>query len=712
MSLLSLIRTEHNKLKGVSSHPERAGRVHLVQQQGGVTTDFEELDAYADYAKVYQAYVWVHKAVSRIAENFAPLPVRVINQDNQAKSHLITDLLTNVNDTMNAVDLWQRWVVHHMLGGEEFQEVVDDARGRPVELWPRRPDQVGVRPDTAPERALYPRVAGYTFGDEKDLIPPERMIHTKFYNPLSEWRGLAPCRAIREGIVIDVFAQAWSKAFLKSGARPDYAVIAPQGITTSEKEALETALMMKFSGQAGWHRPIILEQGVTDIKTFSFAPKDIEWLEQRKFSRDEVGSIFGVPDSLMGWGPDTYDTETKVLAAMRAFWTLTMLTLINHRDTSLNHFFTRVRPLLKAGEKIATDLSSVGILQEDIGPKLEQAGKFFALGYAPNDINARLGLGMPETEAGKVGYLPVNLLPVGGASPLATAPKALAAPAKSKKGAVVYGSPEHEALWKSYAAQLVPHERVMQRALKKDFQRQQSEVLRNLRGDKGKMWAAAIRESVVKDVPLPSSPADLLDWAAEAKFLAENYLHFFEETAKDFGQHQLDTLGVDLTFDLRNPAVEPAIRQMSIKFANDINQTTQDQIAAVLRDVLAEADAEGWGIPRIQQEIYGRISTVFDVRKSDYETERIARTEMNKAANKGNIEGMRQSGVVEKKGWLAALDDRTRDTHMEAHERYDAEPIALDAMFQVGADMMDAPGGGSLPEENISCRCTSYAAIE
>jgi len=706
MGFLSRIQAERDRLKGVSSHPELAGRVHLVQQQSGVTKVFDdEIGAFADYAKIYQAYVWVHKAVAKVAENFAPLPVRVVDADGKAKPHIITDLLSNVNDTMNPVDLWQRWIIHHLLAGESFQEVVDDKRGRPVELWPRRPDQIGLRPDISPERSLYPRVADYIFDDDdQNPIPPERMIHTKFYNPLNEFRGLPPIAAVREGIVIDLFAQAWSKSFLQRGARPDYAVIAPQGITTSEKEALETALMMKFSGQAGWHRPIILEQGITDIKTFSFTPKDIEWLDQRKFSRDEVGAIIGVPDALMGWGPDTYDTETKLLAALKAFWTLTMLALINHRDTGLTHFFSRVRPLLNAGERVATDLSGVGILQEDIAPKLEQAKSLFSLGYAPDAINERLKLGMPAGLPGmNTGYLPVNLLPTGAPSPVKTQPIAALSHRNGRetKAVIAYGSPQHEALWKTYAAQLVPHERAMQRQLKKDFQRQQNEVLRKLRGGKA-----------AKDGPIPTGPGDLLNWAAEAKFLADNYLHFFEETIQDFGQGQLDTLGVDLTFDLRNPHVVPAIQAMPIKFAEDINQTTQDQIAVVLREVLAEADAGGWGIPRIQQEIYGRISTVFDTRKSDYETERISRTEMNKAANKGNIEGMRQSGVVEKKAWLAALDDRTRDTHVEAHQRYQAEPIALDAMFNVGADMMQSPGEGNLPEEIINCRCTAVAIIE
>ena len=747
MSLLSRIEDERDRLRGkrekaISHRPDLANRVHVLQQWSDQTVA-AELNDYADYANVYGVYVWVHKAISKIAEALAPLPVRVVDGEDKAlDGHPLTLLLQAGNDSTSPADLWQSWVIHMLLGGESFFELVDDSRGRPVELWPRRPDEVKVRPDRAPERVLYPRVAGYVYGDGDDLIEPENMWHSRFYNPLSPWRGLAPIAAAREGITIDLFAQAWSKAFLKSGARPDYAVIAPQGITQTEREEIESKLMQKFSGSDNWHRPMVLEEGVTDIRVFSFPPKDIEWLEQRKFSRDEVGGIFGVPDMIMGYGPEAYDTEEKIRSALLLFWTLTMGSLCGHRDNSLTHYFTRVRPMLNPGERIDTDLSDVGVLQEDLSPKIAQARDLFDMTYPPNAINERLGLGMPEVPWGNVGYVPMMLVPAGGAggqggggaAELAMREflmrcarqfgdgegrswliEAAGGDWKKKEtltSAPEYGSAEHERLWKAFAAQLAPHEGKLKRQLKRDFQRQQSEVLRALRGDDGKaaQWAKGVERKQGEEIPYNAD--DLLDWRAEVVFFEENYVQFFEQAVADFGQAQLDGLGVAIDFDLLNPMVAQNIQAMTIQFAKDINATTQGQIADVLRQVLMEADEGGWGIPEIQAQIYERISAVFDVRKSDYETERIARTEMNKAASAGNLDGMRQSGVVERKAWLAALDGRTRPTHVDAHFRYRENPIALEAMFEVGQDTMAHPGGGRLPEENIFCRCTPIAIID
>lgn len=730
MSLLTRIQDQYavfagGQPKAISHRPDMAGRVHILSQYSDQTVA-SQLDDYADYANVYKVYVWVRKAVSKIAEAVAPLPVRV--EDGEGKTldgHPVSLLLCNANDAMSPPDLWQQWVIHLMLGGESFFELVDDSRGRPVEMWPRRPDQIKIRPDLSPERKLYPQVAGYIYGESSELIPPEKIWHHRFYNPANQWRGVAPITAVREGITIDLFAQAWSKAFLKRGARPDFALVAPQGITPTEREDYEQRLMEKFSGVDNWHKPIVLEDGVTDIKSFSFAPKDIEWLEQRKFSRDEVGSVFGVPDEVMGYGRDTYENMD---AAHKWFWLLTLIPLVQYRDSSLTHFFTKVRPLLGPGELVVTDLADVGALQEDLSPKIEMAKGLWGMGVPFNVIDERLGLGIGEVPGGDTAYLPFNLLPMGSVSPAGQGvgggngsaqegQSQLSSLTGKKKGVnewlPAYGSPRHEAMWKTFAAQLRPHEKTMQRQLKRDIQRQQSEVLRALRGEKGwaAIWADGIKHLKQGD-EIPFNPDDLINWKVEVQFFAENYQKYFEGAVDDFGQGQLDQLGIDLAFDLRNPLVEPAIREMAIKFAKDINATTQENIKRELRDVLVEADEGGWAIPDIQREIYDRISTVFNVRKSDYETERIARTEMNKAANQGNLDGMRQSGVVKKKAWLAALDDRVRETHAAAHQRYNEEPIPLEALFEVGADKMPHPGGGSLPEENIFCRCTTIAVIE
>ena len=59
--------------KQISHHPELRYRVHVLRQEAGTAVQ-RELEAFSDYADVYQSYVWVHKAVSLIATAAQALP--------------------------------------------------------------------------------------------------------------------------------------------------------------------------------------------------------------------------------------------------------------------------------------------------------------------------------------------------------------------------------------------------------------------------------------------------------------------------------------------------------------------------------------------------------------------------------------------------------------------------------------------------------------
>lgn len=410
MSILTSIRQQAKAwqapkpTKAVSDYrPDLRYREHLSSGRAGEAGELA--DSFVGNASAYQAYGWVRKAVSLTATNIAGLPVRVVDTQGEAvENHPVTVLLSAGNDTMPASSVWESYVVSMLLAGEAFLEIVPDKRNAPLWLWPRRPDRTFVHPDTSPERRLYPIVAGYSVmpetadGSTPVMLDPAMMIHDKFVNPLNPWRGLSVIGAVRSAIVIDMYAQAWSKLFLRRNARPDYAVLAPQGITQTERDRIQADLMFQFGGAENWHKPIVLEDGVTNIKAFSFPPKDIEWLQQREKAQQEVGAIFGVPDELMGFGKDTYENFNT---ALTVFWTLTLRPLVQHRDISLTHHFTTRNRLLLPGQRIETDLSSVGALQEDKQPKVEMAVKLWNIGVPFNQLDEQLQLAIGAVPNGE-----------------------------------------------------------------------------------------------------------------------------------------------------------------------------------------------------------------------------------------------------------------------------------------------------------------------
>ena len=76
------------------------------------------------------------------------------------------------------------------------------------------------------------------------------------------------------------------------------------------------------------------------------------------------------------------------------------------------------------------------------------------------------------------------------------------------------------------------------------------------------------------------------------------------------------------------------------------------------------------------------------------------------AINESNNEEWKQSGVVEKKEWVAVRDERTRESHAEL----DGETVKLGERYSNGLRFPSDPAGD--PEEVINCRCTEIANFD
>ena len=723
MSMLASIRNQRDNWRRDKAPAKPAEipdfRPRVLTGMGG-TEAAEIADGYVEYAQVYRTYAWVRKAIDVTARNIVGLPVRVVDGDDKPQeAHPLTLLLSRGNDTMAMSTIWAHWVTSMYLGGEGPLEIIDDQRGNPLWLWPRRPDLVFVRPDMTPERQNYPTAAGYMVLPEQGQgtpmdVPPQNMVFSRFVNPLNGWRGLAPVAALRASVVIDLFAMAWAKTFLQRGARPDYALVAPQGITKSERERLEAELMFKFGGAANWHKPIVLEDGVTDIKTFSFAPVDMEWVEQRQFTRDEIGALFGVPDEIMGYGKDTYE---NFQTALEVFWTLTLKPLIAHRDDSLNHFFTAVRPLLEPGLRIATDLSSVGVLQEDKLPKVEMAAKLWAMGAPFNQLDAALQLGIGPVPNGDqpFGTDPVEkqrmveLAAMGQQAQAGDGAQGPAAqdeedaPDEGEDVPVKLGTRNlsTRAAWAAYKALLLLHDpdddsTAEERALREAERVAQREI------------AAALRDVYRNILPPNAEDMDLfelqayLDDRATSQALADA-IDATVRRATDIGVNiaadQLASMNVGFDYTLIHTRAREWARQYSAELITNVGNTTKQAV----RESVERWYTNGEPLDALTRDLSG----AFDARRARL----IAMTETTHSAAQGTLRGYEESGVVKALIWMTANDERV----CPYCGSLDGQTVGLDGKFsdKLPPDLQAKLRGRSfrVPPAHPGCRCRIGAEV-
>lgn len=183
----------------------------------------------------------------------------------------------------------------------------------------------------------------------------------------------------------------------------------------------------------------------------------------------------------------------------------------------------------------------------------------------------------------------------------------------------------------------------------------------------------------------------VMDVEAETETYVASVAPPVENIYTSFGEGVAQTFGLE--WNLRDPEVAKDILARSNRLAGVVDTTWN-----AVQEAIIDGEAEGETIDGIAK----RIGQVFTQAKG-YRSRVIARTETVGAANAGALRGAVQTGVVDKKVWLAAVDHRTRSSHVSA----DGQAVPVDKKFQVGAANMKHPGdpaGGA--SEVVNCRCT------
>ena len=160
----------------------------------------------------------------------------------------------------------------------------------------------------------------------------------------------------------------------------------------------------------------------------------------------------------------------------------------------------------------------------------------------------------------------------------------------------------------------------------------------------------------------------------------------------DSASEALAGIGLDQTFEF-TPTLVKRLDRFGAVMVKQTGKTTLRK----LQKALAKGAEEGQGIGSITK----AINEVFGVRRRNATT--IARTELLRATQDAQIEGFKQSGVVELKAWNDNRDNDVRDSHFESL----IPQVLVGETFTLANGSRAAyPGDAALaPEDSINCRC-------
>lgn len=630
----------------------------------------------------YKASSWVYACVFTLAKLTSSVPwTALVGKGDEAeedKEHPVAQLMREPNPYMDGNDLIERQVIHLLLGGNGIWTKVRSG-ATPVELWPIPPDK--IRP--VPSRPDYLSHYEVTEGSIKRLVEPQDIVHAMFIDPSTTYWGLAPLQALAKTVDTDVEAVTWNKIALQNRAVTDGVFSSKEVLTREQWELARTQVREQHQGSSNARAPWVLGGGAT-WQQMSLSPAEMDFIESRRMTREEICAVYGVPPPMVGILDHANYNNSQTM--QRTLWVNRVIPLLDDLAAVYNRAIARD---FGDGVRLVYDLSNVDALQDNFNDKAITAKTFFDMGVPFNEINRKLELGFDEVPGGDIGYLPVNLLPAdlsalgAGSQPIDALPagdEAHALPAPSVKATRALDTEEQKAAyWQSVERRRsVWYSKVTQ--LSGDvFDSERDVALSALRNDGPNAVEGAVRrhagawETMLRAVytAVVEDFGDLTD----------------EELAKDAGRP------LTKEFDPFDAAVQAWIRLYAAKRADLIAQTS----ATAAQEVIAEGLTNNWTVDQISDELQAHYVTMSTSRAF-----RIARTEVVGASNFGAFSAAKQSGVAVTKTWISSRDERVRPDHADA----DGQEVPMDVAFSVGGESLMYPGDPSASADQTNyCRC-------
>lgn len=681
------------------------------------------------YNDAYSTSSYIYGCIYLISNTIAAIPLRVIKRGDEKRKeqtdHPIYQLFEKPNFKDSMFDIKESMSANIELSGNNYLLTDrDDEKAIPTAIYsllsnmvkPVKKDKIDVI------KGMDDILKGYEYGSNRqgdNMYPVWKIIHERKYNPNDDIMGLSPIQAAALALDTTIEAKLQNFNIFKQGLSSSGSVESEQEYSDPTHKRLKLDLQEKWQGRENAHIPMVLWNGLK-YKNIGINPKDLEFINGLKMNREDMcGFIYQVPLILLGVLENA--SYNNIKEATRIFYRFSIIPrLVKNQEV-----YQKLLNMFGEGYQIYFDLSKVEALQQDEDKKVERAVKLFGMGVSVEEINRLYELGIKKYDGWDKGYLPFNLVEVG------SEPKE---PAKPEGGeeeppekvvkSIKWTEEKKIAKWNVFKTFTEKIENKYKDALVPYFKAQESEILSNLDkfksieykklndgvftiiGDEltGKVYMdetnTAQAESKKRVINIESI---LWNEGEQRKKLTKLSAPYHRSALEESGKAEFDLMGLDVAFDVKNPRVTAWLQKYGLDKAKTLTGDLKDRV----KKELIKGVNEGESIPDLK----GRIDRLYDgyTRPKGYAVERIARTEVIGSSNQGALESYTQAGV-EKKGWIAALDERTRDTHVKAHNRYQ-DGIKIDKDFQVGAGSGPAPGQIDAAEETINCRCSLFPII-
>jgi len=247
----------------------------------------------------------VYSCVRILAETLAGLPLHVYKyNDSGGKEkylqHPLYKLLHDEpNPEMTSFTFRETLMSHLLLWGNAYAQIIRNARGEVIALYPLMPNKMTVDRDKNGRLFyLYQRNIedAPTLGkDTLVYLDPSDVLHIPGLG-FDGLVGYSPIAMAKNAIGLAMATEEYGAKFFANGAAPGGVLEHPGTIKDPQK--VKDSWNAAYQGSTNSHRVAVLEEGMK-YQQIGIPPEQAQFLETRKFQINEIARIFRIPPHML-----------------------------------------------------------------------------------------------------------------------------------------------------------------------------------------------------------------------------------------------------------------------------------------------------------------------------------------------------------------------------------------------------------------------------
>ncbi len=247
----------------------------------------------------------VYSCVRILAETLAGLPLHVYKynesggKEKYLKHPLYKLLHEEPNPEMTSFTFRETLMSHLLLWGNAYAQIIRNARGEVIALYPLMPNKMTVDRDKNGRLFyLYQRSVedAPTLGkDSLVYLDPSDVLHIPGLG-FDGLVGYSPIAMAKNAIGLAMATEEYGAKFFANGAAPGGVLEHPGTIKDPQK--VKDSWNAAYQGSTNSHRVAVLEEGMK-YQQIGIPPEQAQFLETRKFQINEIARIFRVPPHML-----------------------------------------------------------------------------------------------------------------------------------------------------------------------------------------------------------------------------------------------------------------------------------------------------------------------------------------------------------------------------------------------------------------------------